>query len=122
MNAKHTQGQWSWYEHGKTDTSPVKVETKDQVIAEVVYKTDHEERIANARLIAAAPELLDAAKAVLQIWDDLYYNQSDPEEREAWNTLRAAIAKAEGADTVARDFAAGVYPDIAPAGHYINMR
>ena len=43
MNAKHTQGQWSWYEHGKTDTSPVKVETKDQVIAEVVYKTDHEE-------------------------------------------------------------------------------
>ena len=51
---------------------------------------------ANARLIAATPELLDAAKAVLQIWDDLYYNQSDPEEREAWNTLRAAIAKAEG--------------------------
>ena len=41
-------------------------------------------------------KLLDAAKAVLQIWDDLYSNQSDPEEREAWNTLRAAIAKAEG--------------------------
>ncbi len=32
------------------------------------------------------------------------------------------FATFEEADKVARDIAAGVYPDIAPAGRYINMR
>ena len=33
---------------------------------------------ANARLIAAAPELLDAAEGCLQIFDDLYHSSADP--------------------------------------------
>lgn len=46
---------------------------------------------ANARLIAAAPELLEALKALLKLHDDGDYDGPDPAE-----LALAAIAKAEG--------------------------
>ena len=46
------------------------------------------ERMANARLIAAAPELLEAAKIILEL--------ELPEETHGLEELRAAIAKATG--------------------------
>jgi hypothetical protein len=55
-----------------------------------------EESDANGRLIAAAPRLLAALEGVLQIWDDLYSNQSDEAERAAWEEARAALAEAKG--------------------------
>ena len=51
---------------------------------------------ANARLIAAAPELLDAAEGCLQIFDDLYHSSADPGEIKIFGLLRKAIAKAKG--------------------------
>jgi hypothetical protein len=51
-----------------------------------------DEMEANARLVAAAPELLEALKwAIGQVEDDL-----DPDHQAAMDAARAAIAKAEG--------------------------
>ena len=47
---------------------------------------------ANARLIAAAPELLEAAKQALQVFVD----QGWDDDLSAAKSLKAAIAKAEG--------------------------
>lgn len=59
---------------------------------------DDERDIATGRLIAAAPTMLDALKAVLLIrpinWDD----DSDPEQADAWRKAEAALAAATQAD------------------------
>lgn len=52
-----------------------------------------EQALANARLIAAAPSLLEACKKLLK-----EYVEADPDNYESWGArdARAAIAKAEG--------------------------
>lgn len=62
-----------------------------------VYDQLSEEDAANARLVAAAPDLLGACKAIWNDWGDSL-NATDP-EAEGYATLqlvKAAIAKAEG--------------------------
>jgi hypothetical protein len=61
----------------------------------------HAEKIANARLIAAAPELLELAKMAYENLDDDIENK--PMRHSCGRLiagLRAAIAKAEGKATV----------------------
>mgnify|MGYP001603505041 CR=1 FL=1 len=53
---------------------------------------------ANARLIAAAPELLEAVKAVQRLIDTNSGQLSASQALRADEILRAAIAKAEGRD------------------------
>lgn len=66
------------------------------------HQTECAERDANARLIAAAPELLDALKLALQGLDVAASNSPDTDEHAfigyvlAADKARAAIAKAEG--------------------------
>ena len=58
-----------------------------------------DEDAANASLIAAAPDLLEALKRLSRLYDGIYVNMSDDEmamSREAWAEADAAIAKAEG--------------------------
>lgn len=52
------------------------------------------EEFANARLIAAAPELLEALKELLELTDDPN-NDADPEES-TFSFARSVVAKAEG--------------------------
>ena len=52
-------------------------------------------RAANARLIAAAPELLDAARMMADVVDDLLV-QAGANYADELAAARAAIAKAEG--------------------------
>ena len=97
----HTPGPW----HHEADghTGAVKTETK-QLIASVFGDDPecHEDarQIANARLIAAAPDLLAAAKDALAAWDDEENRITDiiaalEAPMEALRGLFAAIARAE---------------------------
>lgn len=104
--SKHTPGPWTiggddgaiWIQ------SPV---SSDNVICDLVGRDADclaVEDEANARLIAAAPELLAALKAVDLVWE----RQNLPtnavhgpdclgdDEHEAWGLVITAIAKAEG--------------------------
>ena len=71
----------------------------------VVRERDDAESMANARLIAAAPELLEAAKLVLE-WYEAEDNHSGTDFyqrmqmcRDSEDAIRAAIAKATGEQT-----------------------
>lgn len=88
--AKHTAGEWKVCR----DTSGrIAVGVDCELIAKMAYLTNTEQAKANARLIAAAPELLEAlkeAKATLRAVLPL---------SSAYEMACAAIAKAEGAPT-----------------------
>lgn len=96
-NAKHTPGPWKATE--KTVTAP---ETEDRLGMECrLYGGNSRDNRANARLIAAAPDLLDACQAMIA-WDDREKDHAvDFYDRmglcvEAFEKARAAIAKATG--------------------------
>jgi len=91
MEAKHTPGPWHIAEYGQDNDGNPKyygIVRGDVTIANLGMSTNEnaKEKAANARLIAAAPDLLAAAKTItdcvaLEQW--------------MWDDLRAAIAKAE---------------------------
>lgn len=101
MSAKHTPGPW-WVDEPLEDggTEPI-VANAQWVICEVADGIDEDGAMeANARLIAAAPDLLAALENLTPILEAAESNASgNPEWK--WvssriNTARAAIAKAEG--------------------------
>ncbi len=91
--AVHTEGPWS-YENG----DDVVYGDGGDVIAEIPAHRTNEDWRDDALLIAAAPELLAAAKLVkdaLEMWDadgELNFTQTV----RALRAVRAAIVKAEG--------------------------
>ena len=89
MISKHTPGPWDMDEG---DYGIYQIETSDQ-IAEVFSHHPDEELKANARLIAAAPELLEALRELLEYDGGAFCVCDDPY---AMDRARAAIAKAEG--------------------------
>lgn len=91
MKTKHTPGPW---EH-KPKSTTVYIGNKLQAIvsAEVGIKDiDWEEAEANARLIAAAPDLLNACKLALRFFS----NDSGSNIDICKNYIEQAIQKAEG--------------------------
>lgn len=83
----HTQGPWSYIGNGDVVAKSDKYCGGEKDIASV-FLTVNDEDEANARLIAAAPELLEAAQAWL---DD------DIDDGEYADKLRLIIARAEAA-------------------------
>lgn len=83
----HTPGPWTWQGNylGGSDGSRILVDT--------TYDMDGHE--ADARLIAAAPDLLSAAMRALAWYEP---RLAPGEEGPICNALRAAIAKAIGDD------------------------
>jgi hypothetical protein len=90
----HTPGPW---------TVTCDADDDNERPLEIVVDNDWNRRIAfpasdgnpdDARLIAAAPELLAALKAVLTVWHDATATRHDDAAAEA--AALAAIAKAEG--------------------------
>jgi hypothetical protein len=88
--SKHTPGPWSvddphqiWAESAGEYVAITRVEDWDTI--------PREQAEANARLIAAAPELLEALKAMLTNWEEAPAYGSDAAAK-----ARAAIAKATG--------------------------
>ena len=83
----HTPGPWSAVEEGVYCSAGPVVARVDGRGFEQYAPRDHQERDANARLIAAAPDLLSALKSVVSLSD---------RKHEAWDAAKAAIKKAEG--------------------------
>ena len=85
MNSKHTPGPWSYQEWGRLILDSGQGSSQLQV-ATVALNTRRDEGTANARLIAAAPELLEALEDIVSNGYGMY----------AAKLARAAIAKATG--------------------------
>ena len=97
---KHTPGPWETYGDDKSDIRPATKAGKNRIIAQCPgYKT---ERQANARLIAAAPDLLEALQRAVacgivpttSVLDGGAASYS--EQVRTADAIRAAIAKATG--------------------------
>lgn len=102
--AKHTPGKW-YCEGGQILAPSDRVETRGPIrIAGVsVSRKGSAERDANARLLAAAPDLLAACEAVVRAWDGFEYDevgipQFDSMNRfaQAYMLAADAVAKARG--------------------------
>ncbi len=90
---KHTPGPWDyWSGYNPVDELEAQITTEDGDIVIASYNRQIPEGEANARLLAAAPELLEA----LQDLDALRgpFPPSDEAVEAAWLKATAAIAKA----------------------------
>jgi hypothetical protein len=85
----HTPGPWESYPHSTEPITTI-IGNRTEGIAKVLASGNRELDTANARLIAAAPELLAELKdALAHASEDGYVIGND-------KRIRAAIAKAEG--------------------------
>ena len=88
-NTQHTPGPWSASPYNNITSRNGTVAKTEQMPG-----NDENERIANAHLIAAAPDLLSALQEMISVFQD--HEQYDEESAEVISMARAAIAKAEG--------------------------
>jgi hypothetical protein len=93
---KHTPGPWRVVANGGTleAVKPhLSIKGDQSIDVAVLFHGQSQLGIANARLIAAAPELLLAAKDMLRLAEIHTQDQS-----EAYQYLEDAVRKAEGTD------------------------
>lgn len=97
----HTPGPWAttksftWRIHSKKADPRSLYPGHTQGIAQMCDAWDEETTVANAKLIAAAPDLLTACETALSV---LHLCRYLPKAQEASATLTQAIAKAKGTD------------------------
>ncbi len=95
MKTAHTPAPWSKDEQGDANGNftirPDDGSTNGDIHAEVIATVYTEE---DARLIAAAPELLEVLKYVLPILEDNNLTFGDDFAKEAFNRAEQAITKA----------------------------
>lgn len=90
MTAQHTRGPWKI---NPAESSQVKlIDSTDGAVGEMIDCRNP----ADARLIAAAPDLLAALEALLDAPTDVHSVIGAAKLRMAWETARVAIAKARG--------------------------
>lgn len=87
MKTQHTPGPWFLAQHKQNPANLVKVESLNRVICDAFGRS--EEDRANARLIAAAPDLLQVAK------DYVLLCQLHDQRGAVLDAARAAIDRAE---------------------------
>jgi hypothetical protein len=96
LMAGHSPGPWHVQPHHTKRGEFLYVSNEAHALALVYVQPDAAARRANARLIAAAPDLLAAIRSALGCLDDPTGGQHVADMRRAATLLRAAIAKAEG--------------------------
>jgi hypothetical protein len=89
-NRKHTPGPWAVHPRIKDSV----VTGKGGSIADLVGTKSAQEHEANARLIAAAPEMLEVLELLESRWDEIVAD--DVSVTGSIHMIRAAIAKARG--------------------------
>ena len=96
IDTKHTPGPW---EVDQIDQSTIQIKAAGVIVAEVcsgsTFTRLSDEQQANARLIAAAPELLASLREALKVVDAYRRVSGGDGDITAMNA-RAAIAKATG--------------------------
>lgn len=103
----HTPGPWSYWPKSAYPDGVISQDATTTHIAVPVFHPDVNRTTANARLIAAAPDLLAALKTLVDLIElsgprRIAPNKSPIEAVRAtltkadWEAARAAIAKAEG--------------------------
>ena len=98
---QHTPGPWTWHDHapwsvwaGDVQVAACRVEDDNREV--VGYMERNSERAqANARLIAAAPMLLEALERLTRLYDKSLMTPVN-EFAPAWAATRAAIRAAKG--------------------------
>lgn len=99
--AKPTPGNWTWRDVWRSEDGYLNARrlrgAGDEIVLEPNTDTDIRVSPANASLLAAAPDLLEACKL---IYERLYGDPMTWADVAAWQgaaeAIRAAIAKAEG--------------------------
>ena len=98
MNSSYTKEEWRYHENSGWKTHPFSISARKRgvnsaVIANIPVRATipPEEQQANARLIAAAPDLLNALRGMLSC---CYDEERDDETIKAVEAARTAIAKA----------------------------
>lgn len=93
--ADHSPGPWR-FEHGKKDKDALLIfnHTGKWALANCSWPAgvERDECVANARLVAAGPELLEACKAIVEC--SQYWANAFSGERRALDMARKAIVKA----------------------------
>jgi hypothetical protein len=113
-NTKHTPAPWKVLVGGGEDLAHPGVDTEDESLSIVIlgFKdsdeddggvrgSNYNEALANAHLIAAAPDLLEALKAMVDKFDSEIHSEYDDtsmlkDRLSEANFARLIIAKAEG--------------------------
>jgi len=88
---KHTPGPWTV----ESDGTSIACSTQVFITAPAPDGAGLDEEKANAALIAAAPELLDALHVLLEQYRKLFDN-NDSQQVQAYYDAKAAITKAKG--------------------------
>ena len=105
MNEKFTQGEWMpFYPHELVSSDHITVESENGVFicSTEAFKSNLEEKTANAHLIAAAPEMyrmLERLKPMIEDYDyDLFCERATGEwsEPEISTEIEKLLAKARG--------------------------
>lgn len=86
----HTPGPWTH----RTGTQLL--EGSNGSVVCLVPFGEYDDADANARLIAAAPELLEILKRFVSVTAIGFEERDEAAEGEVWDAAQAAIAKAEG--------------------------
>jgi hypothetical protein len=96
---KHTP----WHVTLPTESMHAVRNIRGAIVADVGYSNTLEENDCNARLIAAAPELLEAAQIALTYIEAVCFNTPNAKKRNNYadsaSIIRAAIAKATGSQS-----------------------
>lgn len=93
MTSKHSPGPWSFQDHGSLILD-ARSGSSQTLVAKVEVNTYRDEGRYNARLIAAAPELLQTLQMVESVYRKNCVTEGEPSS--VLDAIQAAIAKATG--------------------------